>query len=412
MWRPDDEALLERLEDEELLARMFRHHVGAAAPQVALHPRAAGLFAVLRRVPGGAEAMRRGLDGDVAALVRFVEAGPMSGRPPELLHHLAVYFGKVASTLEGVAADAAANAWTRALAAWLALADEHAYLAELAAAVLGDAAARERGVAIPPDRVPLEIVAELGRRAEATSRDLAPPGRAALLALAWIPEAARLAGAKEETLVRARAAAERRRDAALDAALAVVGEALDDASARGRVVAEARGILLRALDVWAWSGQDEAVEQFVVDRISTVGWEMYRARDWDALRALLEPFRPLIEALAGRIEADPSRIAYAAPCAQMFVFMSDVERAAVAKMALAERAVRLCPTHRNGRLVLASLLCDEAQAAVRGAGLFTRRGQLDRAEALVARAERLYPQSRDLPETRALLDRARKGSTS
>jgi hypothetical protein len=422
-WRPEDEALLGRLEDEELLDRMFRHHAGPAATRVAVHPRAAGLFALVRTLPGGAEAVRAGLSGDVASLVRFVEAAPMAARPPELLHHLALYFGKVASALSPFAPDAAANAWTRALAAWLALSEERSYLTRLEAAVLGsDANANASAnavkkspradVSIPPERVPLEILADLGRRAEASSRDLALPGRAALLALAWVPDAARLAGASEETLVRARTAAERRRNAALDAALAVIAEAFDDANVRGTLVRDARGVLLRANDVWVWSGHDELVEEFVVDRITTVGWEMYRARQWDVLRSLLEPFVPMVESLAARIEKDPSKLAYAAPCAQMYVFRSDVERAAPVKLQLAERAVHICPTHRNGRLVLASILCDEAQTSLRTMVLFARRDQLDRVEALVARAEKLYPQLRDLPEAKAMLDRVKRGRIS
>jgi hypothetical protein len=418
VWRPEDEVLLERLEDEELLARLFQHHTGPAGARVAIHPRVAGLIASARVAPGGAEVVRAAVSGDIVELVRFLEAPPMSSRPPELLHHLALYFGKVAVALEALAPDAAANAWTRAIAAWLALAEERSYLARLEAAVLGadareprtGARGAERVVAIPPERVPLEVLADLGRRAEATSRDLAPPGRAALLALAWVPDAARLAGVSEESSVRARTAAERRRNAALDAALSAIAEAFDDANVRGALLVEARAILLRAVDVWGWSGHDEAVEQFVVDKIPTPGWEMYRARQWDALRALLEPFRPMVASLAARIEKDPlANISYAGPCAQMFVFLSDVERNAALKYELAERAVRVCPTHRNGRLVLATILCEQAQELLRNMILFARRDQLERAEALVARAETLYPQSSELPETKAMLERAKKG---
>jgi hypothetical protein len=93
----------------------------------------------------------------------------------------------------------------------------------------------------------------------------------------------------------------------------------------------------------------------------------------------------------------------------MYVFLSDVERFAPVKLQLAERAVQICPTHRNGRLVLSSLLCDEAQTSLRTMVLFARRDQLDRVEALVLRAEKLYPQLRDLPETKAMLDRVKKG---
>lgn len=360
--------------------------------------------------------MKAAIAGDVKPLARLVEAAPMKDRPPEMIHHVALYFERVASVLEAVAPDAAANAWMRSLAAWLALGEERAYLGRLEEAILGkDSAARkkpglkEKSPVIAPERVPLEMVADLGKRAEATARDLAAPGRAALLALAWVGDAARIAGAGAETTKRAQAAAERNRNAALDAALAVVGEALDEANARGELTTSGHSILLRALQVWAWSGQDEAVEQFVVDRLATVGWMLYRARSWDALRTTFDPFRPMIESFAQRVEKDPSRIAFAAPCAQMFVFLTDIENAPARKRELAERAVRLCPTHRNGRLNLASLLCDDAIAAMRAMVVFARRDDLDRVEAMLQRAEALYPQSSELPEGKAMLERVKRG---
>ncbi len=414
MWRPEDEALLGRLEDELVLERLFRHHVGTLAERTHPHPRAAGLIASARRVTHGSVAVQAALDGDVQKLARLLEAAPMKERPPEMLHHVALYFGRVAAVLEGVAPDAAANAWMRALAAWLALGEEGAYLARLEEAIVGSDARRKQGlkekaVLIPPEGVPLEIVADLGKRAEATSRDLAPPGRAALLALAWVGEAARIAGASENTTKRAQQAAERNRNAALDAALAVVGEALDEANVRGELTTSGRPILARALQVWAWSGQDEAVEQFVVGRLATVGWELYRSRSWDALRHTFEPFRAMIDHLARRIEHDPTRIAFAAPCAQMFVFLTDIENVPLRKRELAERAVHLCPTHRNGRLNLAALLVDEASAAMGGMIVFARRDDVERVEALLKRAETLYPQTGDLPGAKAMLERVKRG---
>lgn len=405
MWRPEDEALLGRLEDELVLERLFRHHVGTLALQHPLHPRAAGLVAAARGLGGGEAAVRAALEGDVTKLARLVEAAPMRERPPPMLHHIALYYGRVASTLESVAPDAAANAWMRSLAAWLALGEERTYLARLEDAIAKNAA----GVLIPPERVPLEVVSDLGKRAEGSARDLAPAGRAALLALAWVGEAARIAGIPADATRRALQAAERNRNAALDAALAVIGEALDEANVRGELTTSGRPILVRALDVWAWSGNDEAVEQFVIDRLATVGWELYRARAWDALRHAFDPFRPLIDHLARRIEHDPSKIAFAAPCAQMLVFLTDVEQAPFRKLEIAERAVRICPTHRNGRLNLASLLVDDALGSMRQMVLFARKDELTRVEKLLARAESLYPKSTELPEAKAMLERVKRG---
>ena len=414
MWRAEDEALLGRLEDELILSRLFHHHVGNLAARTVPHPRAAGLIAAARALPGGDVAVRAALDGDVTMLARLVEAPTMRARPPSMLHHIALYYGRVASVLEGVFPDAAANGWMRSLAAWLALGEERTYLAALEDAILGDArrAKDKTGVLIPPERVPLEVVADLGKRAESSSRDLAPAGRAALLALSWVGEAARIGGVPDDVTRRALHAAERWRNAALDAALAVVGEALDEANMRGELTTSGRAILLRALEVWAWSGNDEAVEQFVIDRLATVGWELYRARAWDALRFTFFPFRPMIEHMARRIEHDPTKIAFAAPCAQMFVFLTDMEQSLVSKHELAERAVRLCPSHRNGRLNLASLLVDQALASMRQMVLFARKDELERVEALLTRAEKLYPQSTELPEAKAMLERVRRGRIS
>jgi hypothetical protein len=427
VWRPEDDALLGRLEDELVLERLFRHHVGTLAKHHMPHPRAAGLVAAARALPGGDDTVRAALAGDVTKLARLIEAAPMRERPPEMLHHIALYYGRVASTLEGVAPDAAANAWMRSLAALLALGEERTYLARLEDAILGDARTKDktakgtqdakdaknaqdrRGVLIPPERVPLELVSDLGKRAEGTSRDLAAPGRAALLALAWVGEAARIAGVSAEVTRRAQQAAERNRNAALDAALSVIGEALDEANVRGELTTTGRAILVRALQVWAWSGNDEAVEQFVMDRLATVGWELYRARAWDALRFTFDPFRPLIDHMARRIEHDPSKISFAAPCAQMLVFLTDVEQAPFRKLEMAERAVRICPTHRNGRLNLAALLIDQALSSMRQMVLFARKEELERVGKLLERAESLYPKSTELPEAKAMLERVKRG---
>jgi hypothetical protein len=411
VWRPDDEALLRRLEDEAVLERLFRHHVGALARRTHPHPRAAGLIASARALEGGEAAVLAAFEGDVAQLAQLLEARPMRELPPAMLHHVALYYAKVASSLESAAPDAAANAWMRALAAWLALGEERTYLTRLEEAVAGDAKSAKLATStlLEPERVPLEIVADLGKRAESASRDLAPSGRAALLALSWVDEAARIAGVSGDTSSRAQQAAERRRNAALDAALSVVGEALDEAHVQGQLASSGRALLLRALQVWTWAAEDEAVEQFVVDRLATIGWELYRARSWDALRYTFEPFRPLIEHFAARIETDPSKIAFAAPCAQMFVFLTDIEPLFAQKLALAERAVRICPSHRNGRLNLASLLCDEAIASMGQMILFASRAELGRVEKLLERAESLYPQSTELPAAKATLLRVKKG---
>ena len=402
MWRADDEALLQRLEDEMLVQRLLAFYAGSGA---SIHRRAGGLVAELRRV-GPAVVQAAALDGDVAPLATLVDALVLRDTSPALLHHLALFHGTAGDHLAPHFPERAARAWTRALSAWIALAEERTYLGAIEDAVLGPDASDVR---IPPEKVPLELVASIARHADRSARGLGTAGRGALLALASIEQAAHLAGASEETRQRLRGAAQRHRNAAIEAALSVTGEALDEASVRESGQSESLGLLLRAVAVWGWTSNDEAVEHFVVDRIDKLGWVLYRARSWIELRALLEPFRPMIDSLARRIREDPGQIAYASACAQMFVFLAEVERNMEQKIVLAERAVAICPTHRNGRLVLAAFLCQSAQATLGTMTLFARRDDLVRCEAMIARAAQLYPQANDLAAAKALLAAVKKG---
>lgn len=412
-WRVEDEVLLQRLEDEVVIERLFRFLVGEQGqPSVAssmLPPRAAGLVAELRRTPSGARVVAATLaDSDgVARLAQFVDGLALKECSPELLHHLAVFQAKIAAALELRRPESSATARVRSLAAWLALAEERAYLSHLEAAMLGNAA-RGSGAADVSERVVLEVIADIAVRAESSARDLGNPGRAALLALARAEEAARLAGASPVAARRARREAERRRNAVIEVALSVIGDALDEAHARGELASSGGALLLRAISAWTWTSNDEAVEHFVIDRLDKIGWELHRAHSWDALRQLLVPFRPMLDSLAGRIERDPSQIAYAAGCAQMFVFLAEVSPTASERSEMAERALRICPTHRNGRLVLASLLCARAMESMRAMLVFAQKREIELAEALLERAEALYPQTSELAEARRMLERVKK----
>jgi hypothetical protein len=401
-WRPDDEALLQRLEDESLVERLFTLIVGERGDKsVRLHRRAGGLVAEARKLPGAAEPFAAALAGDIVPLARFVGGTALQKCSPEMLHHLALFHGKAATALEKTAPELAANAWMWSLASWLALAEERQYLAKLEEAVLGNAA---KSSAIPPERVPLELVTELGRRADQAARDLAPAGTAALVALARSADAAKIAAIPDGPARTLRIEASRRRNGAIESALNSIADALDEANVQGVLTTAGRMIILRAVSVWTWTGHDEAVEHFVVGQLDRIGWELYRARNWSELRYLMDPFRPMMENLAGRIEKDPSQLAYAAGCAQMYVFMAETEPNPVTKLILAERAVKICPTHRNGRVVLASILCDRASDAIRQMQIVRRTTEIERVEKMIERAEQLYPNTRELPEVKAKLE--------
>jgi hypothetical protein len=92
----------------------------------------------------------------------------------------------------------------------------------------------------------------------------------------------------------------------------------------------------------------------------------------------------------------------------MFVFLSEMNRHPPTKLAHAERAVRICPTHRNGRLILASVLCDQAIETMRGFTVFARKREVEHIEAMLARAESLYPQSTELPEAKRMLEQVKR----
>lgn len=349
-----------------------------------------------RALPGGDEASR-----EIATFVRFIEAPPMNARPPELLHHLALYFDAVGRTLAPLAPDAAANAWMRSLAAWIALSTHRTYLKDLSKAILG--ADAKRDISLDPT---MELLSELTRRAVAGARDLTGEARAALNVLAWAGESVRIAGVPEA--IAPMRAAERGRNAALDTVLGTIAENLEEANMRGELAKAGPAVVLRVLAVWDWSGYDAAVEHFAVERVAPIAWEMYRGRQWDQLRDMLKPFWPLTESLAARVQRDPSEIAYAAPCAQMYVFYSDTERSEARKFELAEKCLVVCPTHRNGRLTLATLLLQQAQTNMSQPSIFAKAEQVKRTEALIDRAEKLYPQVSDLAKTKQMLETFRK----
>jgi hypothetical protein len=87
----------------------------------------------------------------------------------------------------------------------------------------------------------------------------------------------------------------------------------------------------------------------------------------------------------------------------MFVFRSEMATVAADQRQHAERAVRLCPTHRNGRLILARTLAREVQAGLdRGFVAALERAEL---KAKLERARELYPRTKGLDELQARVDK-------
>ncbi|WP_394832195.1 hypothetical protein LVJ94_37340 [Pendulispora rubella] len=401
MWRAEDEALLSRLEDERILERLWLATTGRRAP----HPaRAAGLIACIARMEAGRRAREAADRGELELLVHVVREAPLEGMPPELLHHLALHLTRVAEAICEETPDAASDARLRALAAWLALVHEHRYLSELARAVAGSQlspAELERAV----DDAALDVIERLGREAEEGARSRTQRARAAWRTLARVAEACRVAGLATSAGLarRAMALADSKRRHALDAALSSIAEAMADASARGSLSGDALRILHPATTLWSWAEYDEAVERFVIDQVGDAAWELYRENRWDDLRALMATIDPLVDSLCRRIEENHEPMGYLASCAHMLIFRAETATTLSDQIALAEKALAICPSHRNARIVLCSYLCRQAIHTMERTGFFVGEKDIAAMEAMLGRAEGLNPTSRSLEEARRRL---------
>ncbi len=418
--RPEDEALLARLDDEALYERLLHAHGGR---ELSPHKRASGLVHALRALPGAEKAFAMANDPDpekrrLDALTTLMMPSSFAGYPPALLHHLALHFSRVA-----VAARDKSLVWSRtaheaALAAFFALAAHEGYLTSFVSRALGEGASA-RDVDRLASSLPLEPLAALGAEALEGARRLGTETRAALDVLTRVPGAAARSGAPAPFVAKVVARAEALRATAVDAALEPIAQALDDATIANELTSRGIDVLVQVVPVWEATGRDEAVERFFVERAEPVCWEIQRRKEWERFASLFgspedvsrgvsqkATFR-LVESLFLRVKADRSKVAYAAACAQFFVFYTNVVATLDRQIAVGERALDVCPSHRNGRAVLASFLC---QKAVRlSEGLVPQRSALDDAWALVTRAETLFPTSREVKETRELVERRRSG---
>lgn len=390
-WRAEDERLLRRVEDELAFARLWSA-VSDGAPDP--HPRAAGLVAELRPTDEGAASVEAALRGDLTGLLRAVGEPPPSALTGPLAHHLALFHARLAEHRERAEDPARRGAaeWARlrSLAMWLWLAEEGAYLRELTEAVVAGGLAPEEVARVARD-APFEAIGRLGARALGGARELSEPARIALRTLARVGEASALAAVGERVRDEAERRARRARSAAIDAAVERVDHALAEARGREASTDELVALLADGAAVWRWADRDDAVEHFLVDRITPFCWDRYRERRWDELRALLRPVDEAVEQLATRVETDERQLAYASACAQMFVFRAEVAAGFEAQLQLAERAVALCSTHRNGRLVLANLLVERGLRALDVALPWGTGDALEAACRDVRRAAELFP---------------------
>jgi hypothetical protein len=404
-FRAEDRELLEELEDEVVIERLY----GALAqpPGAKLgSTRAGGLVAFIRRMEGGAEAVARVMGGaDARAeLAPFVFRDDLHGLPPGYLHHLAIFFERVASSIAAALEQPAGprarspahrdgylDARTRSIAAFIGVYDEKKYAAAYARRVIGSALP-----AADLDATALTIVGEcidvLAKSARDGARTLSRASELALASLARVRTACRMSGADERTQAAFARRAESARMNAIDEALSPLLDALADARVREAPVRELVTIFAKVHAVWVWSSGDDVVERFAVDGVLDFCWEIRRKHDLSGIGLLLAPCVPLYESLANRIETDPKHhIGYASKCAQVYCFRSDAETQSEKELAFAERAVKLCSTHRNGRATVAHILCNRAIAKLSTA--LVTRSVIEAAKRDVARAEELWPAS-------------------
>lgn len=403
MWRSEDEALLRCLEDEAALATLWRAEAPAAKAE--LHPRAAGLVRELRALDGGEQAAARAVAGDARELASLLRPKHAATLPPRLLHHLALYETALADEVADDPSAAYARApRLRAVAAWLALAEEGRYLRTLSEAVVAgavDEAARQATV----EAAVLAPIEALGVAALAGAPRCEAKAARALLWLSRLPEALAASGCGGELRQRATRRAERLRSDAIDAATADVDERLEEAGAREVAGNEVLEHLEAAVEVWRWARREPEVARFVVDRALPVAWVLYNHKQWDPLRRLDHSLEALVDAMADHVIAHPGELSYASRTAQMLVFRAELERRFDEQLVVAERALSLCSSHRNAKVVLADLLAERALRTLEGGAT---PNAFQRAKSDIVRAESLRPDSPRIKRARERLDRARR----
>jgi len=392
--RPDDEALLERLEDEELMELLWRSQAprGAALPPA----RTAGLVAIVGRTEAGKQARAKAIaERSPKPLHALLLPASTRGLPPELNHHLALWFARLAREYRATDDATFATAFERSTASWLALADEGTYLRDVVQAVAGGAGA---GLA---DDVPFAGIREVGRIAREGARLRTAEGRRALAALELVERAASLAQASEKTAKRAVGLARELTAAAAEEAVAPLGERIAELLARGTVVRDVPAVMEDVAAAWEWARRSRLVEHFAVDQVTPIAWMAYKQPGWEPLQRVVRPLDRLVDSLAERLErAGDERtttdLAYAGPVAQMYVFRSELSRGQE-RFTHVERALRLCPTHRNARVTLSGLLCEEALRLLQG-GVFVGAAAKTEAKRHYERAKEMFPQQRKLEE--------------
>ena len=357
-----------------------RRLLGVVEAEIALAAAAPELAPALRRrmaaaIPGA---------GPMAERLRPCDASSLDARG---LHAIAaVALARLRAAPDDAAPEELETAARASIHTWAALAERESYVRALATRVVGRDEARAGELAA---RIGLEAVGARLDDAARAGRDVG----------AWL----RALGAGPATAGALSAETARMRMTAIDLVLEPVRRVLDELATRRPSVDELVRAFASARTAWQRLDRDVEVEALVVERLPDFAWDLYRQRAHADLARILAEVAEPSTSLAARIERGEPAIAWAAPCAQALVFRAELAPRFDAQVELAERALRICPSLRNARIVLGDFLLTRAERALDRRVDRTSAGTTPEED--VTRAEGLHPELKRLAIVRAKLRR-------
>ena len=314
------------------------------------------------------------------------------------MHHFVLYHHRASHHANH---DRRSVATRRAWRGWLELADR-TYLRDLAKDLgeLSDRKASELAF-----RACSSLIDDLSEVARRSAGELSDAGRDALSQLKTLASEEVQGPNAKRLVARANASTTQLVELALSGAY----EAFAEEEARPPSALSAT-VFAELMKVWRWSGQDPLVERTILTSGKKIGWKLYKASQFDHLLTLSSKVAPAVASFADRIEADLSHIAYASACAQMLVFHAESINTLEKQLPLAERALRICPEHRNGRIVLAELLSVKASRLLDAPGIgAAKQKNIQAAEDHLKRAKELWPTCKKLKKAEEKL-KTRRGA--
>lgn len=394
-WRGEDEALYQRLRDGERSALLLQVLHGGPAES---SERAQGLTALLREDSIGEEAFTRAAAGDTKALRSLVFCSTYGGKRAGLVHHLALLHGKAAAVQTG---EQAVTHVLHALGAWGALRSHAEYLPRLAKEV-----APELSEAARQEAIRAAVLAPFERFREAALSDAAERGHNAHAGLrlhARRNELPALVGGEAQDLeLELRSLGGEITDAAMEP----IERALDDA-ATGQMGTLQVDLLAKLASLGSWAGGSREVDHRFLERAMPIAWTLYKGSDKSLVARFVATTKECVDRCATRVLTDPSELAQASRVAQMLVFRAESVRSLSEQVIAIEKALQVCPTHRNGRLVGADIFAFRGLERLRGAGPLSGSSPADAAFEDAKRARALWPRCKRL--TRLTDELARVG---